>query len=94
MTKIIDTLRQEDFHGAFQKMMERYNKSIAVEWDYFEGDYSFMCVLSIRKVAIRKKSGNLFNDPLIIDLHEFLHNNIVNKCEESYTENKQLLIKI
>ena len=27
----------------------------------FEGDYSFMCVLSI-KVPIRKKSGNLFND--------------------------------
>ena len=29
--------------------------------DYFEGDLSFMCVLSI-KVPIRKKSGNLFND--------------------------------
>ena len=28
---------------------------------YFEGDLSFMCVLSI-KVPIRKKSGNLFND--------------------------------
>ena len=27
-----------------------------------EGDQSFMCVLSI-KVPIRKKSGNLFNDP-------------------------------
>ena len=32
--------------------------------DYFEGDLSFMCVLSI-KVSIRKKSGNLFNDPRI-----------------------------
>ena len=35
------TLTQEDFHGAFQKLLERYNKCI--------------CVLSI-KVAIRKKS--------------------------------------
>ena len=56
--KVIDTLTQEDFHGAFQKLLERYNKCIAVGGDYFEGDKSFMCVLSI-KVPIRKKSGNL-----------------------------------
>ena len=64
VTKIIDTLTQEDFHGAFHKLLERYNKCIAARGDYFEGDESFMCVLSI-KVAIRKKSGNLFNDPRI-----------------------------
>ena len=62
VTKIIDALTQEDFHGAFQKLLERYNKCIAVEGDYFEGDLIFMCVLSI-KVPIRKRSGNLFNDP-------------------------------
>ena len=61
VTKVIDTLTQEDFHGAFQKLLERY-KCIAAGGDYFEGDESFMCVLSI-KVPIRKKSGNLFNDP-------------------------------
>ena len=60
--KVIDTLTQEDFHGALQKLLERYNKCIAAGGDYFEGDKSFMCVLSI-KVRIRKKSGNLFNDP-------------------------------
>ena len=27
VTKVIDTLTQEDFHGAFQKLLERYNKS-------------------------------------------------------------------
>ena len=27
VTKAIDTLTQEDFHGAFQKLLERYNKS-------------------------------------------------------------------
>ena len=59
-TKVIDTLTQEDFHGAFQKLLEWY-KCIAAEGNYFEGDESFMCVLSI-KVPIRKKSGNLFND--------------------------------
>ena len=38
VTKVIDTLTQEDFHGAFQKLLERYNKDIAAEGDYFEGD--------------------------------------------------------
>ena len=54
VTKVIDTLTQEDFHGAFQKLLERNNKCVAAGGDYFEGSKSFMCVLSI-KVPIRKK---------------------------------------
>ena len=38
VTKVIDTLTREDFHGAFQKLLERYNKCIAAGRDYFEGD--------------------------------------------------------
>ena len=38
VTKIIDTLTQEDFHGAFQKLLERYSKCVATWEDYFEGD--------------------------------------------------------
>ena len=38
VTKVIDTLTQEDLHGAFQTLMERYNKCIAAGGDYFEGD--------------------------------------------------------
>ena len=38
VTKVIDTLTQEDFPGTFQKMLERYNKCIATGGDYFEGD--------------------------------------------------------
>ena len=38
VTKVIDTLTQEDFHGAFQKLLERYNKYIAAGGDYFEGE--------------------------------------------------------
>ena len=38
VTKVIDTLTQEDFHGAFQKLLERYNKWISTGGDYFEGD--------------------------------------------------------
>ena len=34
--KVIDTLTQEDFHGAFQKLWEPY-KCIAAGGDYFEG---------------------------------------------------------
>ena len=38
VAKVIDTLTQQDFHGAFEKSMERYNKCIATGGDYFEGD--------------------------------------------------------
>ena len=38
VTKVIDTLTQEDFHEAFEKLLERYNKYIAARGDYFEGD--------------------------------------------------------
>ena len=37
VTKVIDTLTQEEFHGALKKLLERYNKCIAAG-DYFEGD--------------------------------------------------------
>ena len=64
VTKVINTLTEEDFRGAFQKLLERYNKGIAAVGDYFEGDLSFMCVLST-KVPRRKMCENLFNDPRI-----------------------------
>ena len=35
---VIDTLIQEDFQGAFQKLLERYDKCIVARGDYFEGD--------------------------------------------------------
>ena len=38
VTKIIDTLTQEDFHGALKKLLEPYNKCIAAGGDYLEGD--------------------------------------------------------
>ena len=63
VTKVIDTLTQEDFHGAIQKLLERY-KYITAGGVYFEVDKRVMCVLPI-KVPIRKKPGNLFSDPRI-----------------------------
>ena len=33
VTKVIDTLAQEDFDGALQKLLERYNKCIAAGGD-------------------------------------------------------------
>ena len=38
VTKVIDMLTQEDFHGAFQKLLKRYNQCIAAVGDYLEGD--------------------------------------------------------
>ena len=49
VTKVINTLTQEDF---LKKLLEQY-KCITAGGDCFEGDLSFMCVLSI-KVPIRK----------------------------------------
>ena len=37
VTKVIDTLTQEDFLRAFQNLLERY-KGIATGGDYFEED--------------------------------------------------------
>ena len=36
--KVIDMLTQEDLHGAFQKLLERYNKCLGAGGDYFDGD--------------------------------------------------------
>ena len=33
VTKVIDTLTQKDFHGAFQHLLERFNKCIAAGGD-------------------------------------------------------------
>ena len=34
--KVIDTLKQEDFHGVFQKSLKRHNKGISAGGDYLE----------------------------------------------------------
>ena len=60
VTKFIDTPAQENFHGAFQNLLEQYNKCFAAGEDYLEWGWEFH-VFTI-KVPIRKKSGNLFND--------------------------------
>ena len=36
-TKVIDTVTEEDFHGALEKLLEWYNKCIAAGGDYFKG---------------------------------------------------------
>ena len=38
VTKVTDTLTQEDFDGALQKLLERYNKFISARGEYFKGD--------------------------------------------------------
>ena len=38
VTKVIETVTQEDLHVAFQKLLEQYNECIAAREDYFEGD--------------------------------------------------------
>ena len=56
--KVIDMLTQEEFHGAFQKLLERYNKCIAARGDYFEGGLEFH-VCTINKSARTKNVWKL-----------------------------------
>ena len=58
VTKVIDTLPQEDFHKAVQKLLERYNKCIVAGGDYFEGGVEFH-VCTINKSAHTKKVWKL-----------------------------------
>ena len=57
VTKVIDTLTQEDFHGAFQTLFERY-KCIAAGGDYFERGLEFHAC-TINKSAHTKKVWKL-----------------------------------
>ena len=75
VTKVIDTVTQKDFQGAFQMLLERYNKCVGAGGDYFEGDLSFMCVLSI-KVPVRKKSGNLSYAPRMMTAEGHIGRNV------------------
>ena len=54
VTKVIDTLTQEDIHGAFRKLLEWY-KCIATGGDYFEEFHE----CTINKSAYTKKVGKL-----------------------------------
>ena len=38
VSKVTDSLTQEEFDEAFQKLLERHHKCIAAGGDYFEGD--------------------------------------------------------
>ena len=70
VTKVINTLTQEDFHGAFQ-LLERYKKCIAAG-DYLELDKCIIRVLSI-KVPMWRKPGNLLHAPRNgLELHSSL----------------------
>ena len=54
-TEVIDTLTEEDCHGALQKLFERYNEWIATGGDYFEEFH----VYTINKSAHPKKVWRL-----------------------------------
>ena len=72
LTKVIDTLTQEDFDAAFQKFLERYNNYVTNGGDYFEGDKSFICVLSI-KVPIRKKKKAATYRKLLVYIYIYIY---------------------
>ena len=84
VTKVIDTLTQEDFHGAFEKFLERCNKCIAAGGDYLEGDQGFICVLSI-KVPIQKRRETYLM--IYVYIYIYIYNLKLNKNTITYQNN-------
>ena len=70
VTKVIDTLKQEDFYGAFQKLLERYNKCIAAGGDYLEVGLEFH-ECTINKSAHTKKVWKLIKEPCVWTTYNF-----------------------
>ena len=64
VTKVIDTLTQEDSMGPSRGCWNGTSSALQPEEITSKGTRVSQCVLSI-KVPIRKNSGNLFNDPRI-----------------------------
>ena len=58
VTKVIDTLTQEDFHETFQKLLERYNKCIAAGGGLLRRGLEFHAC-TINKSAHTKKVWKL-----------------------------------
>ena len=54
VTKVIDTLTQEDFHAVFQQLLEQYNKCIAAMGRLLRRGLEFH-VCTINKSAHTKK---------------------------------------
>ena len=46
VTKVIDSLTQEYFHGAFQKLLERYNKCISAGRELRRGLDFHVCIIN------------------------------------------------
>ena len=84
VTKVIDTLTQEDFHGAFQKLLERYNKRLLRR-----GLELHVC--TINESAHTKKSGNLFNDPRKFNLYQNYWWFFISSVDNVLQSNFQLL---
>ena len=67
--KVIDMLTQEDFHEAFQKLLEWYNK--CSQRRLVRRGLEFH-VCAINKSALTKKSGNLSYAPRIY-IHIYIY---------------------
>ena len=61
VTKVIDTFTQEDFHGGLPEVIGTVQVHCSQRRLLRRGLEFHEC--TINKSAIRKKSGNLFNDP-------------------------------
>ena len=73
VTKVFDTLIQEDFHGAFQKFLERHNKCIAAGGDLLRRGLEFH-VCTINKRAHTKKNLETYRMHLVKDSVAYFSN--------------------
>ena len=86
-TKIIDTFTQKDFHGAFQKLLERYN-ALQPEEITSKGT-RVSCVYNEIKVPIRKNVWKLFwwsHIYIYLYIYIYVRGHSINKKKISKTE--------
>ena len=91
VTKVIDTLTEEDFHGAFQKLLEKYNNALQLGRLLRRGLEFYVCTLN--KSAHTKKSGNLFNDPRIY-IYIYIYNTLIVQKVLSPTQKEEPYMEI
>ena len=63
VTKVIDTLTQEGFHGAFQKFVGTIQQVHCSRRRLLQRGQEFHVCTINKSAHTKKESGNLFNDP-------------------------------
>ena len=85
VTKVVDTLTQYDFYGAFQTLLEGY-KCIAGGGDYFERSletyWRHLVPLRLAYIYLHHTGSSLYSGAQFHPVYNLLHN-VIRYCIDS-----------